>query len=518
MRITRALISAFDKTGLKELADVLARFKIEIVSTGKTASYLREHGCAVKDVSAFTGSPEILGGRVKTLHPTIFGGILFDPSSAEHMKDAKAGNIRPIQLVVVNLYPFEKVINNPEHTHEEAIENIDIGGVSLIRAAAKNYQNCVCVVDHADYPTLIKILTENRGEVTPEESRRLASKAFGITARYDCLIHDYMTKDSRDELPEQKIMILSRKELLRYGENPHQKAALYEVGTQNYFGIARSRIMHGKQLSFNNILDLNAALNIVKELERPACAIIKHTNPCGAAVADSLETAFAKALDCDELSSFGGIIALNREVNVNVAKLITTKGNFFEAIVAPSYEDEAFQTLISARKWSKNLRILACGDLNRISMQSELDIRSVGGSLLIQSADNKEVDRWEVIGEPLTDGENKDSLLAWHVVKFMCSNAICIVKDEATVGLCAGQTSRVDAVRFAVEKAQDKTRGAVLASDGFFPFDDSIEFAAKAGIRCIVQPGGSVNDSKVIAAAKRSRIKLILTGMRHFRH
>ncbi|MBI4244384.1 MAG: bifunctional phosphoribosylaminoimidazolecarboxamide formyltransferase/IMP cyclohydrolase [Planctomycetes bacterium] len=519
MKITRALISVSDKTGVLGLARALSSMNIELLSTGKTAQYLRENGISTTDVSKYTGFPEILDGRVKTLHPLLLGAILADPDLPSHQEHISEHKIKPIQLVVVNLYPFEKVIADPESSQDDSIENIDIGGVTLLRASAKNFKNCVCLSDINDYESFASALKTNKGEVDIAMSYELARKAFIRTSAYDLAIEQYFGRSVPEDFPEIKSITTRKLMDLRYGENPHQKAAVYVFpGKNDFTSVVNSKILHGKQLSYNNILDLDSALSVVRDLSEPACCIVKHTNPCGAAIANTVNEAFCFARDCDRKSSYGGIVAFNRFVDKSTAESMIEKGNFFEAILAPYFDDEALQILTTSKRWSENLRLLECGRISPNSVRTHQHIRSISSGLLIQAYDDVDLDSFKVVNGLLDENQERDLKFAWHVAKYMSSNAICIARNGATIGLCAGQTNRIDSLKFAIKRAPEDLNGAVLASDGFFPFDDSIRYAVKHGIKCIIQPSGSVNDNAVIEAAKECNVKLVFTNIRHFKH
>ena len=505
--IKRALISVSDKSGLVELAKVLSDKNVEILSTGGTAKLLRESGIEVKDVSEHTGFPEMMNGRVKTLHPFIHGGLLCLRDNAEHMKAAEDNGIGMIDMVVVNLYPFEATIKKEGVTLEEAIENIDIGGPSMLRSAAKNFRSVTVVTDPADYEKVAKEIEAN-GDTTPETRRILAEKVFASTARYDSLIAEYLTGGNVRHL------IIERAQELRYGENPHQKAAFYkDIPGHNAASLVRAKQIQGKELSYNNIMDADGALSLVREFTEPTVAFIKHANPCGIASAKTIEEAFTHAYECDPKSAFGGIIAFNRPCTKALAEKITEK--FFEVVIAPAYEAEALEVF----KAKPNLRILNVGE---ITPEPEGEtVRKVSGGMLVQDIDTKQVaeaDLKVATDKAPTKEEMRDLLFAWHVVKHVKSNAIVLAKDGMTVGIGAGQMSRVDAVEISIEKSEGRHKGSVMASDAFFPFPDSIEEAKKNGITAIIQPGGSINDDKVIAAANEAGIAMVFTGGRAFLH
>lgn len=513
VKVKRAIISVSDKKGLKELGEKLQNLGIEIISTGGTASLLREAGVKVLEVSEVTGFPEMLDGRVKTLHPAILGAILADRSKEKHLKQLEELNIKPIELVICNLYPFKDTASRPDATLEEVIEQIDIGGVTLIRAAAKNHRYVAVVVDPMDYAELVKMLEENNLSLPEDYLFNLAKKAFMHVADYDDAIYEYF-KGAVEEFPELLTLHFEKMYDLRYGENPHQRAAFYRDLDAHHGTIASARQLHGKELSYNNILDLDSAWKLVNEFQVPAVAIIKHNNPCGVAIAANIVDAYKKAFDSDPLSAFGGIVALNRPVDAELAKLLSE--NFYEVVAAPAFLEEALEILTQ----KKNLRIMYMGE-ERPNLAFKKDIRRVCGGVLVQDHDTKEITRADlkvVTERKPTEEEIENLLFAWKAVKHVKSNAIVIAKDLATVGIGAGQMSRIDSVRIAIAKAGPRAENAVLASDAFFPFADSIEEAAKAGISAIIQPGGSIRDQESIEAANRFGIAMVFTGVRHFRH
>jgi phosphoribosylaminoimidazolecarboxamide formyltransferase/IMP cyclohydrolase len=528
--VRRALVSVSDKTGLIEFARALAARGVEIVSTGGTAKTLGDAGVPVVGISDVTGFPEMLEGRVKTLHPKVHGGILADRDKAEHMATIAEHGIGPIDLVCVNLYPFAQTVARPGVTLEDAIENIDIGGPSMVRSAAKNHGGVAIVVDPADYPAIIDELTASDG-IALSTRQRLAAKAFAQTAAYDAGIATYLEKvyapvEETDVTPLPATFRLSypHAQVLRYGENPHQKAAFYrEPGnSEPCVGNAVRRDHSGKEVSFNNLYDLDGALELVKEFsDRPAAAIIKHANPCGCAEADNLADAFARAREADTISAFGGILAVNRPLDIATAERITGPNTFFEAIIAPGYEEGVVPILTQKKKWGANLRLLEVGDLAGADRSKGYLLKQVVGGLLVSTRDYRPLDRSELqfaSERQPSDAELAELLFAWRVVKHVKSNAIVITKDRALCGVGAGQMNRVQSVRLAVEQAGDLARGAALASDAFFPFPDGPEAAAKAGVTAIIQPGGSVKDAETIAVCNQYGIALVLTGVRHFRH
>jgi len=527
MTIARALISLTDKRGVVDFARGLADAGTEILSTGNTARVLRESGVPVTEVAEFTGSPEILDGRVKTLHPKVHGGILARRDDDKHIAQMNEHGLVPIDLVAVNLYPFEKTIANPDVTLTDAIENIDIGGPSMIRSAAKNHEHVAVVVDPDDYPTVLSELRDHGG-VSLETRRALAAKAFARTAAYDTAITRFLesreefhsaAKDADDGDPiSAEFLRTGDPTPLRYGENPHQRAAFFPLIGAREPSVATAEQRNGKALSYNNLMDSDAAHQLVCEFSAPSCAVIKHTNPCGAATADDPTTAFQRALAGDPLSAFGGIVAFNRAIDADCARAIATPDHFFECIVAPSFSDDAIQVLTTQVKWGKNLRILETGEGPRDKW--DLEVRKIRGGLLIQERDATGAsDPFDHrAGPPLTEAMERTLRFAWLAGKHVKSNAIVLAKDAALVGVGAGQMSRVDSVKNAVEKAGDRAVGAALASDAFFPFRDGIDAAAAAGVTAIAEPGGSRRDDEVIAAANEHGITLVFTGSRHFKH
>jgi len=508
-RIQRALFSLTDKSGAVEFARALAGRGVALISTGGTAKLLRESGLAVRDVSEVTGFPEMLDGRVKTIHPRIAGGILAVRGKAEHMAALAEHQIPPFDMVVVNLYAFEKVAAEEGVTLERLIENIDIGGPTMIRAAAKNYQDVAVVVSPADYATLIGELDASGGSLSVETHWRLARKAFALTAAYDSAITERLAQlDQPEGLPEALQLRLPRAMALRYGENPHQQAALYARPGE---GIAGARQLQGKELSYNNFVDLDAAWQLIQEFEQPASAIIKHTNPCGCAEQATLAESYHKAFEADPVSAFGGVLAFNRTVDEATATEIAK--TFIEAIAAPGYSPEALAVLGA----KKNLRLLEVQGAGA----GELNIRSISGGLLAQTEDAKPLDRESarvVTARAPEEDEWRALTFGWKVVKHVKSNAIVYARPGQLISAGAGQMSRVDSVRFGAAKAVLPLDGCSVASDAFFPFPDGVEQAAGHGIRAVIQPGGSMRDEEVIAAANRLGVAMVFTGVRHFRH
>ena len=508
----RALISVSNKAGIEKFARELVDLGFEIVSTGGTSKALKESGIPVIGISEVTGFPEILEGRVKTLHPNIHSGILAK-GTPEHMAVLAEHGIKAIDLVVVNLYPFQETIAKKDVTLDEAIEKIDIGGPSMVRAAAKNHARVAVVVNPKHYDEIIAEL-KDKGEISLETRQKLALEAFQHTAQYDAAISQYLTKAWNAEIFADETAFGGEKiQSLRYGENPHQKAAFYKMGKPQSGTLANAKQLNGKELSYNNIVDVDAAWQLVCEFtEKPAAVIIKHTNPCGAALGESLQEAYERALAADPVSAFGGIIAVNRVVDKGTAsKIIET---FMEAVIAPAFDDEAVEVL----KTKKNLRLLAVGEPEG---EAEIWIEKISGGFLLQERDSHHLNLDEVklvTKKAPTEDELQELAFAWNIVKHVKSNAIVVTKDKQTLGVGAGQMNRVGSVKIALEEAGEKSAGAVLASDAFFPFSDSIETAHKAGITAIIQPGGSVRDEEVIEACDKYGIAMIFTGIRHFRH
>ena len=512
MQIKRALISVSDKTGIIEIAQRLAKKGIEIISTGGTSKALKEAGIAVKDVSEVTGFPEIMGGRVKTLHPKVHGGLLAVREDDGHMKEASDNGIEMIDLVIVNLYPFVKTISNEGVSEEEAIENIDIGGPSMVRSSAKNFKYVTVVTDPADYELVVSEIEAN-GETTLETRKKLARKAFTLTAQYDEAINGYF----RQILGEPELLNLHYEKVrsLRYGENPTQKAAFFRNPENHDANITNAEVLHGKELSFNNIVDGNSALEIVKEFDRPAVTIIKHNNPCGTAVRDSLYDAFVAAHKADEMSAFGCVIAVNREFTEDIIDYMKEAKMFVEMVIAPSFTEKALKRLMTR----ENLRILRTGELKKDMKRT--DIKKVAGGILIQTVDTYELqpsDLKVVTKIAPTEEQIRDMLFATKVVKHVVSNSVVMAKDGVTVGVGAGQMSRYDSVFIAGTKAGERAHGAVMSSDAFFPFPDALEQAVKYGITAIIHPGGSVRDEEVIKRADELGIAMVFSGRRYFKH
>ncbi|MCM3639188.1 bifunctional phosphoribosylaminoimidazolecarboxamide formyltransferase/IMP cyclohydrolase [Sporosarcina luteola] len=508
----RALLSVSDKNGVLEFAQALEALDYEILSTGGTMKHLKENGVAVTAVDEVTGFPEIMEGRVKTLNPMIHGGLLAKQDDAAHQAQMKEHGIQPIHIVCVNLYPFKETISKPDVAINDAIENIDIGGPAMLRASAKNHAYVTVIVDSADYGQVLEEL-QTEGQTTLETRRRLAAKVFRHTAAYDALISGYLTDLADEQFPEQVTFTYELKQPLRYGENPHQKAAFYSRPLGSDFSIANAEQLHGKELSYNNIQDANAAIQIVKEFNQPAAVAVKHMNPCGVGVGETIAEAFNKAYEADPVSIFGGIIALNREVDDATAEKLS--GIFLEIVIAPSFTDEAIDVLTK----KKNIRLLTIPFEQH--KQEAWNTVSVEGGLLMQQPDAYGFDDAEIRvatdREP-TESEWEAMKLGWAVVKHVKSNAIVVSDSQRTLGVGAGQMNRVGAAAIALTQAGERAKGAALASDAFFPMDDTVEAAAKAGITAIIQPGGSVKDEDSIKKANEYGIAMVFTGVRHFKH
>jgi phosphoribosylaminoimidazolecarboxamide formyltransferase/IMP cyclohydrolase len=522
--VRRALLSVSDKAGLLDLARALAGHGVELVSTGGTRKALADAGLAVRDVADLTGFPEMLDGRVKTLHPHVHGGILAVRDDPQHAAALAEHGIGPIDLVVCNLYPFEATVARPGCTPEEAVENIDIGGPTLIRAAAKNHRDVAVLTAPAQYEAFVQELDENKGATTLARRERLAAEAFARIASYDQAISTWFAGRLQAEGPFPPVLELRyvRRLTLRYGENPHQQAAFYLAPGPARPCVARAEVLHGKELSYNNLLDLDSALNLVREFDRPAAVLIKHNNPCGAAVADTVEQAFSRAYEGDPLSAFGGVLAFNRPVDVAAATQITEPNRFLECIIAPDFAPEALTLLTTRPTWKKSVRLLRTGPLDE-GRGARLALREIDGGLLMQTRDDTGSQQDFAAARVVTKrqptaAELDDLRFGWAVAKHVKSNAIVLAQGGRVVGVGAGQMSRVDAARIAVEKAGARAVGAVLASDAFFPFRDSIDVAAKAGVTAVVQPGGSVRDAESVAACDEHGLAMVCTGVRHFRH
>lgn len=520
MRIKQALISVSDKTGVAELASALHQLGISIISTGGTAKLLQETGIPVTEISDYTGFPEMLDGRVKTLHPKVHAGILARMDLPEHQREMEQAHIPTIDLVVVNLYPFTQTIARSDCSLAEAIENIDIGGPTMIRSAAKNFQRVAVVTDPQDYATLLEQIKSGNGTVDEHYRFQLAQKAFSHTARYDGAISNYLTAlesmdAERKPFPDQFNLNFTLAQSLRYGENPHQQAAFYRDTSDITGSLADYQQLQGKELSYNNIADTDAAWACVKTFDQPACVIVKHANPCGVAVAENPLAAYQKAFATDPVSAFGGIIALNRPVEADLAKAVLQQ--FVEVIIAPEFSTEARQLLVS----KANIRVLT---VPLGAHDNHYELKRIDGGLLVQTPDNFHIseDRLRVVTQlQPTDAQMEDCLFAWRVAKFVKSNTIVFCGNGQTLGIGAGQMSRVDSARIASIKAEQAhldLHGSAVASDAFFPFRDGLDVLAQAGAKAVIQPGGSIRDDEVIAAANEQGITMMFTGIRHFRH
>jgi phosphoribosylaminoimidazolecarboxamide formyltransferase / IMP cyclohydrolase len=518
-RIQRALISVSDKLGLADFARGLAAAGVEIFSTGGTRKHLESEGIPVRDVADYTGFPEMMHGRLKTLHPKVHGGILCRHDNPEDMKSLADHGILTFELVVVNLYPFETTVARKGVTLDEAIEQIDIGGPTMVRAASKNHAFTTIATNAAQYSEILDQVTA-QGCTTLELRRRLAGEAFAHTARYDRAIADFFAGATAEgAFPGTVTTSLTRKMVLRYGENPHQQAALYARPDCPGASVVAARQLHGKELSYNNILDLDSALAIVRQFSDPAAVVIKHNNPCGAAMADTLAVALQRAMDGDPLSAFGSVLGLNRTVDAATAEVLAAPGLFVEAVVAPHFDLAALEILTTKPKWKANVRLMEVGDLDRAQPQSAY--RYLDGGVLMQDADvlpdPEEI--WQVMTDAKpTDAQMADLRFAWEMVRHVKSNAIVLCKDRMLLGTGAGQMSRVDSTEIAVKKAGSRAEGSVLGSDAFFPFPDSIERAAAAGVVAVIQPGGSKNDEAAVDACNKYGVAMIFTGRRHFKH
>ncbi|HEX8846002.1 MAG TPA: bifunctional phosphoribosylaminoimidazolecarboxamide formyltransferase/IMP cyclohydrolase [Pyrinomonadaceae bacterium] len=526
-KIGRALVSVSDKTGIVDFVRELRGFDVEIISTGGTAKTLREAGIEVRDISEVTGFPEMMDGRVKTLHPRIHGGLLALRDNDEHVAAMREHGIEPIDMVVVNLYPFEETIARAGVTLEEAVEQIDIGGPAMIRSAAKNFKDVAVVVDPSSYPAILAEMRQNEGATSLATRALLVQQAFQRTAAYDAAIRAYLnsalaleshieerpagqTQELGSLLSDRVAFNLKRKFSLRYGENPHQEAALYETSARG--GVANAEVLSGKEMSFNNYMDADAAWQLVCDFDGTACAIIKHMNPAGAGTGASAEEAYRRALATDPVSAFGGIVAFNREVDERAARALTEI--FTEVVIAPGYDEAALEVL----RAKKNLRVLSAGEPERVG---GLDYRTITGGMLVQTRDTHRLtpgDLKVVTKRPPTEEEVRALLFAWTVCKHTKSNAIVYARDGQTVGVGAGQMSRVDSVRIGAMRAVLPLQGSVLASDAFFPFRDGLDEAARHGITAVIQPGGSVRDQEVIDAADEHNLAMVFTGIRHFKH
>lgn len=530
--IERAIISVSDKTNLVEFAQGLAAAGVQIYASGGSKKHLEQAGIAVQEVAAYTGFPEMMDGRIKTLHPKIHGGILCRRNNPDDMSAIAAHGIVPFELVVVNLYPFQQTVSRANVSIEEAIENIDIGGPTLIRAAAKNHAFVTVACDPQQYPTILEQV-RSTGSTTSELRQTLAGAAFSHTAAYDRAIAIYFAqwegrisdgdggaRPDMPEYPESLQLSLRRAAALRYGENPHQTAAVYASHDADAGTLLRAEQLHGKELSYNNLLDLDSALAMVRSLPIPSVVVVKHNNPCGAAGAETVGVAVQRAWDGDPVSAFGSVLGFNEPVDADAAAYLAEPDRFVEAIIAPDFTPDAFKILTTKPKWKANVRLLKLEQM-MVHDRGQREFRQVSGGMLCQTADNLRDDdaQWKIVTvKQPTQEQQIDVRLAWSVCRHVKSNAIVLVKDLMVVGVGAGQMSRVDAVEIAIKKAGDRARGAVLASDAFFPFPDSIDRAAEAGVAVIIQPGGSRRDAEVVAACDKHGIPMIFTGHRHFRH
>lgn len=520
----RALVSVSDKAELMPFVRALTELGWEILSTGGTRKHLEAAGIPVLDVTEYTGFPEMMEGRVKTLHPKVHGAILGRPHLDDDAAAMKEHGIVPFEMVICNLYPFQETIAKEGVTVDEAIEQIDIGGPSMIRSAAKNHARVAVVTNPTQYPKVLDAITD--GALTDDFRRELALAAFEMTAQYDRAIADYFadlqehTASETQPLPATLNLSFRQEMPLRYGENPHQKAAWFVELDAPAASLSATKQLHGKELSYNNLLDLDSALNIVREFEEPAAAVLKHNNPCGCGIGENLAIAFERAYAGDPVSAFGSIIGFNRPVDAATAEKLAEPNRFVEAIIAPGFEAEAFEILTTKPKWKKNVRLMECPALTEPRAES-WDYRRVTGGLLVQSRDEAPdlESEWKVVTERQpTEAELRDLKFSWAVCKHVKSNAIVFARDGQIVGVGAGQMSRLDSAFIAAHKAGDRSQGGVVASDAFFPFRDGVDEAAKAGIVAVIQPGGSVNDEQVIAACNEHNMAMIFTGRRHFRH
>ncbi|AZK48731.1 bifunctional phosphoribosylaminoimidazolecarboxamide formyltransferase/IMP cyclohydrolase [Paenibacillus lentus] len=515
MSIKRALVSVSDKTGIVDFCRGLSQLGVEIISTGGTKNLLSKEGIPVIGISDVTGFPEVLDGRVKTLHPAVHSGLLAIRDSAEHQAQMKELGLDYIDLVVVNLYPFQETIAKPDVTYEDAIENIDIGGPTMLRSAAKNHAFVSVVVDSGDYSKVLDEIAAE-GDTTLDTRKQLAAKVFRHTAAYDALISDYLSNVNGDALPERFTVTYEKIQDLRYGENPHQKAAFYRKPLAAADTLTSAEQLHGKELSYNNINDANAALQIVKEFEEPAVVVVKHMNPCGVGIGTSISEAFRKAHEADPVSIFGGIVAANRIIDEATA--LQLKEIFLEIILAPGFTDEALALLTQ----KKNIRLLKINGLELgANRKSQLVVTSIDGGMIVQESDVhslQESDLKVVTDRAPSEEELKQLLFAWKVVKHVKSNAIVLAKDNMTIGVGAGQMNRVGSAKIAIEQAGEKVEGSVLSSDAFFPMGDTVEAAAKAGVTAIIQPGGSVKDEESIQMANKYGVAMVFTSIRHFKH
>ena len=534
VKIRTALISVSDKTGIVEFAEALKQMEVTLISTGGTAEALTAAGIDVVSIESVTGFPEMMDGRVKTLHPKIHGALLSLRDRGEHVEAMAEHSIEPIDLVCVNLYPFEETVAKPGCSLGEAMENIDIGGPSMIRSASKNSKFVTVVTEPGQYERIIGQMEQNNGAITEELRSDLARQAFGLTASYDASIAKYLNRQFGVEFPEKVSLPLHRAETLRYGENPHQSAAFYRRSHTTETSVSGgTRLQGGSAISFNNLLDANAAFELVKEFDRPAVVIVKHLNPCGCAIDDDIRMAYRKAYEGDVISAFGGIVALNRKVDIELAQMIMesysrfgkalgASGFFAEVIIAPEFEPESLDIIRTLKSWGNRVRLIETGPISKTQFDTdEYDVRCIVGGMLLQKRDQVGWETDELTYptklKPTTD-QLEDLRLAWLAAKHTKSNTIVLAKGRKVIGVGAGQMNRLEASLLACKQAGDEIKGSVLASDAFFPFPDNVEYAAKVGIAAIVQPGGSKKDNEVIAAADAAGIAMVFTGKRHFKH
>ncbi|MCX5632632.1 MAG: bifunctional phosphoribosylaminoimidazolecarboxamide formyltransferase/IMP cyclohydrolase [Phycisphaerae bacterium] len=534
VKIRTALISVSDKTGVVEFAKSLSAMGVKIISTGGTAKALAQAGVNVVSVDSVTGFPEMMDGRVKTLHPKIHGALLGIRDNAEHQAAMKKHGIEPIDMVCINLYPFEQTVAKPDCKFEDAIENIDIGGPSMVRSSAKNHKFVTVVTNPAQYEKVIAEMKANSGTVSEKTRNDFARIAFGLTASYDAAISKYLNQQAGIRYPERISISLLKAMELRYGENPHQSGAFYKLPANNEVNISSANLMEDQtQISFNNLLDANAAFELVKEFSDPAAVVVKHLNPCGCAIDDDIHKAYQKAYETDVVSAFGGIVALNRKVDKALAATIMESyarfgkakgaGGFFaEVIIAPEFDKDAIETIKTLKEWGKRARLIQTGPIDRAKIDcSEFDVRCIVGGMLLQDRD---LIGWEpaLLTYPTKVKPNKEQLedlrIAWICAKHVKSNTITLVKDRRLIGVGAGQMNRIDSGQLAFKHAGEETKGSAMGSDAFFPFPDNVDNAAKVGVACIVQPGGSKKDDEVIAAADKYGIAMVFTGKRHFKH
>lgn len=517
-KIETALVSVWDKNGIVDFVNALSQFGVKIISTGGTAKILQEAKIPVQEVSDYTGAKEMLGGRVKTLHPKIHAGILALKNSPEQMSELNKEGIKSIDMVVVNLYPFPEVIKNKDISLDKALANIDIGGPSMLRAGAKNFKNVAVISSPEQYDSILAELTQNKGYLSKKTAYALATRVFQITSVYDSIVAKYLEQREGTKFPTTMNLCFQKINDLRYGENPHQKAAFYQEPDARAETLPRAEKIWGKDLSFNNILDFQAAINIAATMDDPFCVVIKHNNPCGAAEQSTLQDACKKAFEGDPVSAFGSIVGFNKTVDDETAELVACREHFVEGIVAPAYTPGALKILKEKQPWGKNLIILK---LPFSTTNTAMDIRRVKGGMLVQDEDRetftKDALKFVTKRSP-TQKELVDLEFAWKLCKYVKSNAILIARDKMVLGVGAGQMSRIDAAFIAIKKAGERCKGAVLASDAFFPFPDTIAEAEKAGISAIIQPGGSIRDKDVIEAAIRCDLAMVFTGTRHFLH